>query len=171
MKTTVVPAQVTTVEDKIAGNLGFTQLLLLVTPVFLGAAIFTILPPLFRVTMLKTTIVAILAFVCIVLSIRIKGKIILQWLAVVIRYLARPRFYLFNKNDSYLRAVDFAEPELQVTAKDEIEAEEIATTLLIPTPEKARIESAIHDPRSKFHLRAEKGGLRVYISEIKEEAI
>ena len=30
MKTTVVPAQVTTVEDKIAGNLSFVQIIILI---------------------------------------------------------------------------------------------------------------------------------------------
>ena len=31
MRTTIVPAQMTTVEDRIAGNLNFTQIFLLVT--------------------------------------------------------------------------------------------------------------------------------------------
>ena len=42
MRTTVVPAQVTTVEDKIAGNLGLSQLLLLTLPVFGGSALFLV---------------------------------------------------------------------------------------------------------------------------------
>ena len=40
MKMTVVPAQVTTVEDRIIGNLGFSQILLLIVPVFAAAGIF-----------------------------------------------------------------------------------------------------------------------------------
>jgi hypothetical protein len=43
MKTTIVPAQVTTVEDRITARLTFTQLLLLVTPVFLSGAMFAFL--------------------------------------------------------------------------------------------------------------------------------
>ena len=44
MRTTVVPAQVTTVEDRIIGKLGFSQIVLLMIPVFLSAGIFTLLP-------------------------------------------------------------------------------------------------------------------------------
>jgi hypothetical protein len=36
MKTTIIPAQITTVEDKIAGNLSFAQILLFLAALFLG---------------------------------------------------------------------------------------------------------------------------------------
>jgi hypothetical protein len=36
MRTRVIPAQITTVEDRIAGNLNLTQILLLMIPVILG---------------------------------------------------------------------------------------------------------------------------------------
>jgi len=45
MKTTTVPAQVTTVEDRLAGNLSLTQLLLLVCPVFVSCLIYVVFPP------------------------------------------------------------------------------------------------------------------------------
>ena len=46
MKTQVIPAQITTVEDKIVGSLTFSQLLLLLTPVALVALIYAFMPPL-----------------------------------------------------------------------------------------------------------------------------
>jgi len=55
MKVTVVPAQVTTVEDRIVGSLGFSQLVLIVTPVFIAAALFAVLPPAMGSAVYKTS--------------------------------------------------------------------------------------------------------------------
>lgn len=171
MKTTVVPAQVTTVEDKIAGNLSFTQLLLLVTPVFLGGAVFVLFPPLFRFSYLKLLICAILAILCMTLAIRIKGKILLQWLLVISQYLVRPRLYLFNKNDLYLRQTKHViEPEL-LPASSIRQTKTVSALELLSMSQLALAEAAIADPDRKFHLKTVKGGLRVIISEIPEESI
>lgn len=172
MKQTVVPAQITTVEDKIAGNLSFTQLLLLTTPVFLGGAVFILIPPMLGYTVFKLVVATCLAFICIVLAIRIKGKILAQWIAIIARYRLRPQFFLFNKNDLYLR-LQAKQPEqkLETTPREQLLPEATNALLQIPTHQMAQIESAITDPRAKFHLKAEKGGLRVYIHEIKEESV
>ena len=45
MKVRSIPAQITTVEDKIAGNLNLTQILLLMIPVFWLMIVYTIFPP------------------------------------------------------------------------------------------------------------------------------
>ena len=76
MKTSVVPAQVTTIEDRIIGNLGFSQILLLIIPVFLSAGIFTFLPPILNGALYKYILMAILLILCIILSIRIRGKML-----------------------------------------------------------------------------------------------
>ena len=75
MKMTVVPAQVTTVEDRIIGNLGFSQILLLIVPVFAAAGIFLLLPPFMGGALYKYVIMGIVALLFGLLSIRIKGKI------------------------------------------------------------------------------------------------
>ena len=82
MKQTVVPAQVTTVEDKIAGNISFTQMLLLVTPVFFGGLSFILLPPFLKYSPYKVAIWALIAVVLIQLGIRIRGRIFLDWIGV-----------------------------------------------------------------------------------------
>jgi hypothetical protein len=74
MKITVVPAQVTTVEDKIMGSLSLSQLMILLLPVFIGAALFVILPPAMGSALYKYILIGILAVICMILSIRIKGK-------------------------------------------------------------------------------------------------
>lgn len=172
MKTTIVPAQITTVEDKVAGNLSFTQLLLMTIPVFLDGALFVLFPPLFKLTPLKLTIGVVLAVVCMLLSIRIKGKILLTWIAVITRYNVRPRHYIFNKNDLHLRDYEQKSNQSVISQKQRVtKAPETPKPLPIPTPEMVRLESAVTDPRSKFHFKATKGGLRVYIREVKEERV
>lgn len=51
MKTTVVPAQITTVEDKIAGSLTFTQIIMLVIPLLTSTAIYVLILPSSRTRM------------------------------------------------------------------------------------------------------------------------
>lgn len=172
MKTTVVPAQITTVEDKVAGNLSFTQLLLLVTPVFIDGAIFTLLPPLFNFSILKLMICIVVALACMTLAIRIRGKILLTWMVVIATYKIRPKFYLFNKNDMYLRPTEQqqktqAEPKQQTTNNENTEL----LPANIPPLELVRLQTAVEDPRANFHFKVRKGGLSVHIREIKEESI
>lgn len=172
MKTTVVPAQVTTVEDKVAGNLSFTQLLLIISPVFIGGGVFILLPPLLGFSYLKLLICSILAAICMTLAIRVKGKILLQWIVVLAKYNSRPRLYLFNKNDSYLRQ-HLEKPGIteieQATDKHEVIAE--PATELLPVHQLVQAENAISDPNRKFHLKRVKGGLRVVITEAEKESI
>jgi hypothetical protein len=172
MKTTIVPAQVTTVEDKIAGNLGFTQLLLLVTPVFLSGALFAIFPPFLKIAGYKLVIAAVLALICMSLAIRIRGKIVLTWVTVISRYNFRPRYYLFNKNDPYLRHKPAEVPVIDEVQPSKAISGDESLPELMPIAELVRLETAVSDPRAKFHFKAtKKGGLGVYIHEIKEEAV
>lgn len=171
MKTTVVPAQVTTVEDKVAGNLSFTQLLLLVTPVFIIGAIFALLPPLFDFSLLKLVISIIVAIVCMSLAIRIKGKILLSWVAIITKYRSRPMHYLYNKNDMHLRKSEQQTEEATETKSKDTEEAVTFIPSFISTKELVRLETAIEDTRANFHFKVRKGGLRVHIREIKKEII
>lgn len=169
MKTTVVPAQVTTVEDKIAGNLNFTQLLLLTTPVFLSGAIFAFIPPFMSLRTYKLVICTVLAVICLSLAIRVKGKILLLWISTIGRYNLRPRYYLYDKNDLHLRTVAEEKPEMKVTQVAKAEIAKQAEPKSEPSlTELIRLETAVLDPRAKFHFKTtKKGGLRVYIQEVK----
>lgn len=108
MRTTVIPAQVTTVEDTIAGNLTLTQINLLITPVLFSTIIYATLPQRMAFSPYKIPLIAILALVCIILSLRIKGRLVLNWLKILISYLLRPHLYLFNKNTTFSREVMLA---------------------------------------------------------------
>lgn len=71
MKVTVVPAQVTTVEDHVAGSLGFSQLILFAIPVFGGALLYAILPPSMEYCLYKIIVIAFLAVLsCIMAGVR-----------------------------------------------------------------------------------------------------
>ena len=99
MKTTVVPAQITTVEDKIAGNFTFIQIMLLIIPLIVGTIIYAITPPSMHLSALKLILVVFQFCLFSSLAIRFKGKILIDWLVIVLRYKMRPRVYIFTKND------------------------------------------------------------------------
>ncbi|MBP9826886.1 PrgI family protein [Candidatus Saccharibacteria bacterium] len=168
MKSAMVPAQVTTVEDKIAGNLSLQQLLMLTSPIFIGAAIFVLFPPMIHLTALKLTVSSIIFIVFASMAIRIKGRLLVEWAVVIARYNVRPKYYVFNKNDNYLRAsaqtVVIEEKGQEVAKKPRIMTHHLPK---LSVPELVRIEGAIADPRANFNVMTRKGKLNVNITEIK----
>ena len=105
MKNTVIPAQITTVEDKIAGNLNLTQIMLLMLPVFSGIVFYAMIFPQMKISITKIILESIIFIVSSVLAIRVKGKLIVNWLIVILKFNLRPKYYLFDKNNSYLREI------------------------------------------------------------------
>jgi hypothetical protein len=171
MRTTIVPAQITTVEDKIAGNLGLSQIMLLIAPVFGGSSLFVVLPPFFTYAAYKVMLIAVTALLCGILAVRIKGKILLFWLIAVLRYNLRPAYYIFDKNSMHNRELSAAE-----TVEDAIEiVPERAKHLLIPqlsTDDRIVVERVIADPATKLHFTTtKKGVLRVHLTEVTRESI
>ena len=73
MKVTVVPAQVTTVEDRISGNLSMSQIALFAIPIFCGSLLYAVLPPSMEVSLYKLIAIGILSLLSCQLAIRIKG--------------------------------------------------------------------------------------------------
>lgn len=168
MKSTVVPAQVTTVEDKIAGNLTFNQMLLMTTPVFVSGVIFAFLPPFMSLSGYKLLLAVTFAAICLTLAIRIKGRIVMSWILILSKYNVRPRYFIYNKNDLHLR---------DATDKHAEPAPKQATTKkLNPKPNKIQLpmkkmvwaEEVATNPSAQLEFKTtKKGGLRVYIQEIK----
>lgn len=168
MKVTVVPAQVTTVEDRVAGSLSFSQLIILAIPVFGGSLLFAILPPFMGFSIYKIVVIGVFTLLCGVLAIRIKGKIVLLWLAVLSRYNLRPKYYLFNKNSRANRE-DYPEP---ATATKTTEATKDHAPVSLPRlglQERAFVYATLDDPISRLEFTTtKKGGLSVRISESQE---
>jgi hypothetical protein len=169
MKVTVVPAQVTTVEDRIAGSLGLNQLLLLSLPVFGGSALYIVLPPTMHSALYKLVVIVSLALVCGLAAIRIKGKIVLLWLVVILRYNLRPRYYVFNKNDLVSRnAGELDQPVETASETADVPVKHRRLSRLSPG-DTARLTAILENPAANLTFKAtKKGGLNVLITEVED---
>lgn len=98
MRSQVIPAQITTVEDKIVGNLNFIQLALMTTPILWLTLIYALIPPTMKLVAYKLILTLVLSLISLGLSLRIKGKVVINWLGVLLKYSRRPKYYLYNKN-------------------------------------------------------------------------
>ncbi len=169
MKTTVVPAQVTTVEDRIMGNLGFSQLALFIVPVFVGGALFVLLPPVMHGSLYKYIVVACISLVSCILAIRIKGRIVLLWLITILRYNLRPKHYVFNKNTAALREQYEAKQTKQNEASATGKQERTVSISRLGFKEAAKVLATIDNPASKLRFETtKKGGLHVRLTEIED---
>lgn len=172
MRTTIVPAQITTVEDKIAGRLGLSQLMLLIAPIFGGSIVFVILPPFFNYAVYKVVLIVCVASLCALLAIRIKGKILLSWMVTLLRYNTRPRYYVFSKNSTHTR--DIALTAVTEEATETVEAKPKMYTPLpqLSTAQLVEIEGLIANPDANLHVTTNKKGvLSVHLTEVKQESI
>ncbi len=169
MKITVVPAQVTTVEDRIVGNLGFSQMLLLIVPVFVGAGLFAVLPPAMGSASYKYVIMAIIAFFCALLAIRIRGKILAAWLVTILRYNLRAKYYLFNKNTSAMRD-EYTPASVQKPSKTVAKSQKKHSMLpKLDSMEAAQLLAVIENPAAKLRFETtRKGALHVRLTEVEE---
>jgi hypothetical protein len=167
MRTTIVPAQITTVEDKIAGNLGISQLLLLTMPIFGGSLLFVGLPPFFSYATYKIVVIVCFAALCGTLAIRIKGKILLFWGIVILRYNLRPRYYVPDRNHPHLREVS-PEVKPEKTVEESQPKRNRKQLPQLSTPELVQVEHLIADPAANLRVMTNrKGELSVHLTEVK----
>jgi hypothetical protein len=168
MKTTIVPAQITTVEDKIAGSLSLSQLLILTIPIFAGSIIYITFPPTLRFEPYKIVIALTLTLVCATLAIRIKGKILLLWTVIISKYNLRPRYYVANRNDTNNREALLDKSQDEEPEATEAKAEFIEPVAKVKISDRVLLESMINDPLSNLSFeQTSKGGMRVLTTEIK----
>lgn len=170
MKVTVVPAQITTVEDRIAGNLGVSQLLLLALPVFGGSLLYVILPPFMGSASYKLVVMTILAVLCGISAIRIKGKIVLLWIVVLLRYKLRPRYYVFTKQSSYGREPEYMEQESEAVEETEELSVPTKQGVGLSIAEQVRLQDVLDHPNADMSFKTKKGGLYVSITKVTEES-
>lgn len=168
MKTAIVPAQVTTVEDRIAGNLTVSQLMLLVAGLGFATLIYLAVGPRYHMTLVKGVSATFIALVFGSLSLRIRGKIVADWLIILTRFWQRPRRYVFTKNDLQTRMVPMplAEPKPVVTTKTK-STKELVTELLSVT-DQVKVGDLLDNPALAVRfVLAEKGGIDVSLTPIK----
>lgn len=167
-KTTIVPAQVITVEDKVTGSLSLQQLIMLTSPIFLGSIVYVLFPPFFKAEPYKIVVITTLFVIFATLAIRVKGKLLIQWIGALAHYNQRPRYYVYNKNDSYLRDKFDETPTVEVIKQPAKQTTSPVIATQISVSDKARLEQIVTDPRAKLKFRADKkGALNVHIQEIK----
>ena len=169
MRTTVIPAQITTVEDKIAGNLNITQVLLLMSPVFFGMAMYALIPPVGQIAGFKIFITILVAAICVTLAIRIKEKLILDWISVYARFSLRPAYYIFDKNDPFSRDIKAHQPvNHQVTVSSPAPTTQaVAKEFKLSVQEAASFEQLLNSDKFSLQITPiKKGGVRVAIEQI-----
>lgn len=168
MKRSVVPAQITTVEDRIFGGLTPYQLILLLAPVCFGFILYVGFPPNLHLVIYKMCIMAVLELLGAALSIRVKDKILFLWVITVVRYNVRAQYYLYNKNDAYLRTIEPAEPKKVTAEKTSTKAKAEINVAKVGLPDAVKLQAVMSDPRAKLRYIAGKDGkLNVVIQEIK----
>ena len=169
MRISIVPAQITTVEDKIAGNISVQQAALLGIPILFGFIIAVVFPPSGQFVAYKIAIVFGLFIICGSLAIRIKDRIIAQWLKLFAVYCSRPLYYIYDKNSTYLRPNGVEEAIISNEAKETQPTKKpyVITTNISPK-EFVRLEQFATDVRAgmKFEV-SKKGELNVRITEVK----
>ncbi len=118
MRTTIIPAQITTVEDKVAGSLNMTQVLILMTPILWTAIVYILLMPSMKLTSLKLVLIIISTIISGILALRVKDKIVAEWLGVLLKYRLRPKYWLYNKNDTTNRTIDIPDiPDIALVSR------------------------------------------------------
>ncbi|MEI6040149.1 MAG: PrgI family protein [Candidatus Berkelbacteria bacterium] len=163
MRTTVVPAQITTVEDRIAGNLTFVQIVLMIIPLLTSTALYVLLPTKMHFNPTKGILIGLQFLFFDGLAIRFRGKILAEWLVIYLRYKARPRRYIFTKNDlscrnGYLGLNEKSEP----TIEEKEEIKEVKPNDILDTSEKIKVEQLLKDPLLTLSFKiAKKGGIDV----------
>lgn len=168
MRISIVPAQITTVEDKLAGNISVQQATWLGIPILFGLIISLIFPPIGQFVTYKLIIVIVLLIVCGAMAIRIRDQIIAKWVVLFIAYCARPKYYVYDKNSLYMRdhKTDTAN-ESEVIATPAIKKPKAKISAIAPR-EFARLENFALDAKAgmKFEV-GKKGKLNVRITEVK----
>lgn len=175
MRATTIPAQITTVEDKIAGNLNITQVTLLGVPIIFTAIAYTAFPPVFHFAWYKFPLILLVVIISVVLSLRIRGKVVINWLFVVMKYNLRPRYFVFNKNDEYLREMCLPVAEvkpkksfLPAFLKREKKMQNGIPAKSFDIKDLMRLKDFINNPDYTFAFKVNaKGGINVALEQIK----
>lgn len=118
MRHAVVPAQITTLEDRLTANLTVTQAALIIGAIIADGFIFAFVDPVFKVAVPKTVVAAFATVFFLSLALRVKEKLVLHWTGLMMNYLLRPRIYILGKQsaagDNLFNLGKVAKPETLV---------------------------------------------------------
>ena len=103
MRRTRIPAEITSVEDRIVGDLSLPQLVLLTFPAVVVAGIYLAVPPVAGITTLKIVLVAVLSLLSSLLAVRREGRLLGTFVFEWLTYSTRSHVFVSDKNTSALR--------------------------------------------------------------------
>lgn len=168
MRVSIIPAQITTVEDLIAGNLSLLQVFLLAGALFISCMLFVVLPPFFHAAAYKLTVIVIIALLICVLAVRLRGKLLLLWCLVWVHYYLRPRYYLFDKRTIVGRVIaapPYPSPSPSAETANPLPRQPLA----LDETEKLILSSLLKDPEKSVWFEHRKGGMYVHITPSKKK--
>lgn len=167
MKTTVVPAQITSVEDRIAGSMTFPQIVLLIVPLLIGTLIYVCMPTRVHLSIIKIILISLQFIFFALMAVRFRGKIIAEWLIIYIRFTSRPRRYIFTKNDISARDVGIVQSENHKDLEQQKPKHKIVPSIV--SPNNTGVGSLLDNPGLTVSFKlAKKGGLDVSLKPIKQ---
>lgn len=163
MKIQSIPAQITTVEDKIVGNLSLTQIVLLMLPMFWLMIVYTLFTPSMQFVLYKLPLFLLVASMFLVLALRIKDKIVLHWLVILLRFHLRPTYYVFDKNDPYLRTMEGMDSGIKKKRITPTSSKARALQTPVTIGDLVRLDGLLTNPHSSFSIKSKKKGT-VYVA-------
>ncbi len=168
MRVSVVPAQVTTVEDRIIGCLGFMQILILVSAILCGAGVFVVLPPMMGEAWYKYGIIAAVLTVGSILSIRVRGVVLAHWVGIIVRYNQRPMYYVADKNTMAYRQRDKGkDDQAHISAHASPSTVSRHQPVHLDASARAKARAVIDDPAAHIRIATDtKGGVHVRITQV-----
>ena len=167
MKSTIVPAQITTVEDRIAGNFTFSQLAVLSAPVVISASVYMLLAPKLQLSLVKFLLMVVAFVIICPLAIRIRDKTVAAWFVLYTRYALRPRVYVHTKAGLTHRTTGLGnmEPVAEVETDSEKKSAAYAPQSV---HEQLRIKELLEDPTLSVSFEfTQKGGIDVSLTPVK----
>ena len=146
--------------------------MMLMAPVFFMTLIYAVFPPSMSFVAYKLTLSMIFFVICITLSLRIKGKIVIHWLSILIRYNLRAKYYIYNKNESYLRTLHLPTTNKTPVAEKKLlkaKARKKIKPAIYRIKNLVSLENMIGNDEVDFRYKiGKKGGLNVAFEQIKK---
>lgn len=164
MRSTIIPAQITTVEDTIAGTVTIKQLVLLVNPVVLAILFYMVIPPFFQFSLAKVLFAILYAIGSVLLAIKVKERLVFEWIQIFTIYFMRPKHFIYNKNTRSFRK------ETIVTQKKEVKKPRPVRKVQVPISSYFTFfERLANHPNFRVSfIPVRKGGFKVAVYEIHE---
>jgi hypothetical protein len=120
----------------------------------------------------KIILVLIVLLISLMLSLRIKGKVVLSWLVILFTYNVRARYYVFNKNDIFLRDIVLPKTHknhVKLLEKVILTNEAKLKAKLPDIQDSIKIKNFIKNPNYSLSVKPnKKGGLYVVANKIEQ---